>query len=198
VQVISDYWPLVVAGASLLVLALVWGVLYYRRRQRGPTLREAINAVSVDRLENIVVPDGMGGEIFIECLLLTGRGLVVLDIREYAGAVFGSDRMDEWTVIGANRRFAFPNPQSALYDRMAALRQFVRDVPVTGHVLFAAGADFSKGRPREVVFPEELERRYGRPDRAEVQRLRDAFAQHWDRVREAAKPAGVGGAGMRL
>ncbi len=197
-QVFSDHWPLIVAGAALLLLALILGVLLYRRRQRGPSLREAIDAVSVDRLENILVPDGMGGEIFIECLLLTGRGLVVLDIREYTGAVFGSDRMDEWTVIGSNRRFAFPNPQSALYDRMAALRQFVRDVPVNGHVLFASGADFSKGRPREVVFPEELERFYGRPDRSEAQRLLDAFAQHWDRVREAAKPAGVGGAGMRL
>jgi hypothetical protein len=196
VQVISEYWiPLL---GSLALIALVLAAVLYRRSRRQPSLRRAMSAVAVDRLENIVVPDGMGGEIYIEHLLLTARGLIVIDVKEYQGTIFGSDRMDEWTVIAAQRRFTFPNPQNTLYDRIAALRQFVRDVPVAGHVLFNQSADFSKGRPRDVILPAELEGHYGKLDRAESQRLLEAFAQHWDRVKDAAKPAARPSGGTRL
>lgn len=195
-QILSEYWIPVAGSVALLLLVLA--AVVYRQMRRRPSLRRAIQAVAVAKLQNVLVPDGMGGEIYIEHLLLTSRGLIVLDVKEYQGTVFGSDRMDEWTVIAAQRRFTFPNPQSMLYDRIAALRQFIRDVPVTGHVLFAHGADFSKGRPRDVILPEELEVEYGKPDRGEAQRLLEAFSQHWDRVKEAATPARHGGAGMRL
>ena len=93
----------------------------------------------------MLVPDGMGGQIQIEHLLLTANGLVVVDVKAFEGTIFASDRMEEWTVIGRDGRFTFPeSAQSTLYDRVAALRQLVRDVPVVGLVLFAPGADFRR------------------------------------------------------
>src|SRR5690554_7314103 len=91
----------------------------------------------------------MGGQIQVEHLLLTGSGMLVIDVKEYEGVVFAGERMEEWTVIGdgGRGRFTFPNPLRTLYDRVAALRQLVRDVPVEGYVLFASGAKFNKGRP---------------------------------------------------
>jgi hypothetical protein len=56
-------------------------------------------------------------------------------------------------------------------------------------VLFAADADFSKGRPRDVVLPAELVERYRKPEREQLERLLDAFAPHWDRVKAATEPA---------
>jgi len=96
--------------------------------------------------------------------------------------------MAEWTVIGKQGRFTFPNPLGTLYDRVAALRQLVRDVPVAGHVLFAGGADFSKGRPRDVLSATELVERYRRPEKEDIERLLVAFAPHWDRVKAAIEP----------
>jgi hypothetical protein len=96
--------------------------------------------------------------------------------------------MTEWTILSRRRRFTIPNPQSTLYDRVAALRQLVRDVPVAGHVLFAGGADFSKGRPRDVLSATELVERYRRPEKADIERLLVAFAPHWDRVKAAIEP----------
>ena len=61
----------------------------------------------------------------------------------------------------------------------------VRDVPVVGLILFAAGADFSKGRPKDVLLPGELMDRYRKPEQADLERLLVAFAPHWDRVKAA-------------
>jgi hypothetical protein len=177
------------AAAGAAVFAAVAIGLEVRWRRRGPPLEQALQNVSIARLHEVLVPDGNGGQIQIEHLLLTANGVVVIDVKSYAGTIFASDRMQEWTVIGRRGRFTFPNPQTALYDRVAALRQLVRDVPVSGHVLFAADADFSKGRPRDVVLPAELVERYRKPEREQLERLLDAFAPHWDRVKAATEPA---------
>ena len=185
-RVISDYWILL-AG---IVLAGVgaWLALRYWRRGRGDVLG-ALREVAVESLENVLVPDGMGGRIQIEQLVLTAQGILVVDVKRYEGVIFGSDRMNEWTVIGRRKRFTFPNPQHTLYDRVAAVKQLVRDVPVVGYVLFPESADFSKGKPRDVILPQELADRHRKPDRSATERLGLAFAQHWERVREAVEPA---------
>jgi len=38
--------------------------------------------------------------------------------------------MSDWTVMGRGRRYTFDNPQPALYDRIAAVKALVGDVPV--------------------------------------------------------------------
>ena len=62
--------------------------------------------------------------------------------------------------MAKDRRYTLVNPQPALYDRVAAVRSVVPNVPVTGHVLFSAEADFSKGMPKEVIQPSALAERY--------------------------------------
>jgi hypothetical protein len=136
----------------------------------------------------VLLPTGRGGHIQIEHLLLTGQGLVVIDAKLFAGTIFASERMAEWTVIGKKGRFTFPNPLGTLYDRVAALRQLVRDVPVAGHVLFGGGADFSKGRPRDVLSAAELMEIYRRPEQADLERLLVAFAPQWELVKSTIAP----------
>jgi hypothetical protein len=173
--------------AALVALVALSAWLLWRRRS-GPELKQALEAVAIERLQNVLVPDGMGGHIQVEHLLLTGRGLVVIDAKSFSGTIFASERMEEWTVIGQQGRFTFPNPLGTLYDRVAALRQLVRDVPVAGYVLFAGSADFSKGRPRDVLSANELVERYRRPDKEDLDRVLVAFAPHWDRVKSSIEP----------
>ena len=177
-----------IIGAALVGVILVAVVVWLWLRRRGPVIAEALQSVAIDRMQDVLVPDGMGGQIQIEHLLLTGNGLVVLDVKEFEGTIFASDRMEEWTVMGKQGRFTFPNPLGTLYDRVAALKQLVRDVPVTGFVLFGAGADFSKGRPKDVLLPSELVDRFRKPERADLERLLDAFAPHWDLVKTSVQP----------
>jgi len=181
-------------GGFALVLLLV-GLWWWRRRQRHGSRRRmerALQTVSVEMLEDVLIPDGMGGQIHLERLLLTGQGLVVLDLKDVPGAVFASDRMDDWTVIHTERRYSFPNPQGPLFDRVAAVRQLARDIPVAGHVLFSDRADLSKGHPRTVLQPADLLARYQKPSKADLAPVMDAFYPHWERVRREAVNARVG------
>jgi nuclease-like protein len=186
----SEYW---IGAAALLAATVVvfWIVRIWLRRRR-PRLSQALQEVSIDRLQNVLVPDGNGGQIQVEHLLLTANGLVVIDVKEFEGTIFAGERMAEWTVIGQRGRFTFPNPLGTLYDRVAALKQIVRDVPVVGVVLFGSGADFTKGRPKDVMLPGELIARYPRPEQADLERLLVAFAPHWERVKGAIEPVRTG------
>ncbi len=183
----TQYWIAVVGGVAVLLLAVL--LVRSIARRRRPDVVAVLRAAALETAHDILLPNGMGGQIHIEYLLLTAQGLVVVDTKQFVGTIFGGDRMDEWTVIGPQRRFTFPNPQTTLYDRIAAVRRLARDIPVHGHVLFSAGADFSGGRPREVILAEEFAALYAKPDKSEVEALKDALRPQWEAVRQAFQPA---------
>jgi hypothetical protein len=174
--------------AAALVVGLTTALSLSVWRRRRPKIMQVLQDVALEAAHHVLLPNGMGGQIYIEHLLLTAEGIVVVDVKEYEGAIFGGDRMDEWTVITANRRFTFQNPQETLYDRVAAVRRLARDVPVQGHVLFSTGADFTKGRPRDVILADEFAERYRKPEKADLEELKRALGPHWKRVKEAAQP----------
>ena len=174
---------------AVIVVAGLW--IWYRRRVGGNRLRKVLSEISHDRIDGLLIPNGDDGEIEIDHLLLTSQGLLIVDIKEAVGTVFGSDKMMEWTVIGDERRYTFPNPQTALYDRIAAVRHIVRQVPVAGRILFLDGADFTKGVPGMVSNLDELLEEFGESDKAVAKVKVDAFKPHWDLIRKAALGAQV-------
>ena len=188
----------IVIGSVVVLAVVAVGVWHFWWRRRRLTLSQVLGSVAIDRVQDVLLPDGNGGQIQIEHLLLTGNGLLVIDVKAFEGTIFASERMAEWTVISKKGRYTFPNPLGTLYDRVAALKQLVRDVPVAGLVLFGERADFSKGRPRDVLSPPELMERYARPEQADLERLLVAFAPHWERVKGATEPAPGGAARMAL
>lgn len=170
--------------AGIVALLIVWWL--YRRSRRGDKLQQVLAAISHDRIDSLVIPNGDEGEIQIDHLLLTAKGLLIVDIKDVAGKVFGSDKMQEWTVIADDRRFTFPNPQHALFDRIAAVSQIVRQVPVAGRVLFLDGAEFTKGVPGHVAGLDELAAEFGEADTATAKVKIEAFKPHWDLLRREA------------
>jgi hypothetical protein len=176
----------IAAAGVLLLVVLVW---IWRKRRRQPSIADALAAVAVDHLEDIVVPDGLGGEIHLEHLLLTSNGILVVNVKNYEGAIFAGERMDQWTAIGSVGRSTFQNPLPNLHDRVHAVRQLVRDVDVRGLVIFPSTADFSKGRPDEVMLPDDLRTAYAKPDQSDLGRRIEAFGPHWDKIRAAVQPA---------
>ena len=135
------------ATAALLLIVLIWLI----RRRRAADIEQRLARISTDLISNVLIPDGEGGEIHLEHVLLLPGEMLLLDVRDLAGTVFGSDSMQDWTVIDGSRRFTFSNPQHALYDRVAALRRLLPDVPVRGVIAFTARANIAKGTPSDVV-----------------------------------------------
>ncbi len=179
----SESLPWIGAGVVAVMLLGWW---LYRRSRDGSRLKRILGEISHDRIDGLVIPNGDDGEIQIDHLLLTSRGLLIVDIKDATGTVFGSDKMKEWTVISEDRRYTFSNPQEALYDRIAAVGHIVRQVPVAGRILFLDGAEFTKGVPSLVSNLDELLEEFGEPDKAAAKFKIEAFKPHWDLVRKAA------------
>ena len=176
-------WLLPMAVAA--VLLIVWLIVKVIRRKSGG-LEHALAEISFDRIEGLVIPSADEGEILVDYLLLTSQGLLILEVKDVQGTLFGGDKLQDWTVITNERRFTFSNPQPALYDRIAAVKQIVREVPVAGRILFLDGAQFTKGTPGLVSNLTQLVEEFGEPDKKAAKFKIDAFKPHWELIRKEA------------
>ncbi len=176
----------------LVVMLLALLAVYQRRYRKARRLAKVLGAIAFERIDGLIIPSADVGEIQIDHLLLTSEGLLIVDIKDVSGSVFGSDKMQDWTVISADHRFTFANPQHALYDRIAAVRQIVRLAPVIGRVLFLDGAEFTKGVPGLVSTLDSLLKEFNEKDRPVAKVKIKAFKPHWDIIRERAESAQSG------
>lgn len=186
----NEFLPSGLSGPGLFAIVAVVilsAILIIRARSGRPrTLQSVLDNIAYERIQGLVIPKADEGEIQIDHLVLTAQGLLIIDIKEVQGAVFGSDKMDSWTVIANDKRFTFNNPQPALYDRIAAVRQIVRQVPVAGKVVFLDGAEFTKGTPSLVTNLDELQAEFGDWDKDAAKVKIEAFMPHWEQIKQRA------------
>jgi len=175
----------VTAASVVLLLLVVLGIRYRRK-----ALQRQMQKAGFELLSDILVPNGEGGEIHIEHALLSSRGVVVLDIKDVNGNVFGSNSMQDWTVISAKRRFTFSTPQQSLYDRLAAVRRILPGIPVEGYVAFTSSAEFSKGQPDHVASLDQVLDELSAENRSVP--LPEEYRLEWRKLREEAIAAQVG------
>ena len=181
-------WLLIVCAAALgFVLALAWR--WYRQYRARKALRAAVTAGSSEHLIDMMVPDGMGGGFHVDYLLLTLRGVVVIDLRDVTGNIFGGDQMAEWTVMDGAHRFTFTNPQSALYDRIAAVKAITGEVPVEGRIVFTRHGKFPKGLPKWTLMLDALRADFAASDFDAPAESAAQFREGWQRLKDAVKPS---------
>ena len=181
-----------VASAALVLVGTGSYMAYgaYQRRTRRKALLARLERVGYQAAHQVLVPDGMGGFIHIDHLLLTPRGVLVLDTRRVAGLIFGGDQMSDWTVMG-RRRYTFDNPQPALYDRIAAVKALVGDaVPVEGRLLFSNHGKFTKGKPKYVLMLDGIEVEFPVVDRTQTNFPEyDVYTKAWSRLLTQLRPS---------
>jgi hypothetical protein len=177
-----------VVAAVVVVSMIVFVARVLRRRSAVRKLHQGIVSVSIEHLQNVLVPDGMGVGMHVDYLLLTSRGVVVVDLRDVDGNIFGGDQMTQWTVMNGATRFTFQNPQHALYDRVAAVRALAGELPVEGRVLFTRRAKFPKGLPRWTLMVDSLRSEF---PRVESDALMDRYKQDWEALRAAVSPSSL-------
>lgn len=181
----ADFSEIYLLPVALIVLLLLW-LIVRARRGRARSLVHALDKIAFERIEDLVIPSADGGEIQIDYLLLTAQGLLIIDIKDFNGAVFGSDKMQDWTVISDKHRFTFANPQPALRDRIEAVGQIVRQVPVAGRIVFLDGASFTKGVPALVSSLDDLIDEFVEQDKAAAKVNIEAFIPHWELIHAKA------------
>jgi len=180
------FWAIPAAIVAAIVALIVWSYLLFRAYRYRKDNEAAIASVAYEMLKNVLIPNGNGGQIHVHYLLLTQRGLLVADLLDRPGAIFGGDQMLEWTAIGKKQRYTFANPQHALYDRMAAVRLLTGEVPVEGRLLFTVKSDFPKGKPRNVLRIDDLTDDFPPVDKARGN-ITAAFGDVWANVKRHAE-----------
>jgi hypothetical protein len=90
-----------------------------------PRLRGAAGEAKVGRvlgslfdqvLNDVIVPDGRGGLTQIDHVALTAEGLLVIETKNYSGAIFGREGEAQWTqrLGGRSYRLIFRHPTSSI------------------------------------------------------------------------------------
>ena len=176
-------------AAGVVVVAIVGyaAVTLFIRRRTSKLNQQCIESIAYEVIRNILIPNGNGGQIHLNYLLLTERGLMVVDLFDVPGSVFGGDQMQQWTAIGRKRRYQFSNPQSLLYDRMAAVKLLAGTVPVDGCLIFTTRGEFPKGKPKYVARIDELGDYFPIVDRSRGY-VAGAFNDVWRNVKANAQP----------
>jgi hypothetical protein len=192
--------PIAVAAISVIAgigigFALAWAWRWYSARAQRLALIARITSVALDHARDVLVEDGNGGLMHLDYALLTPRGVLVLDVRDVAGNVFGSDQMSEWTVMDGAQRFTFTNPQAALYDRVAAVKAIATQVPVEGRIVFTRRAVFPKGMPRFTSGIDSFLSDFPLGDRANSERTAAPYMDAWTRLKSKLVPSPVPGRG---
>jgi hypothetical protein len=171
---------------------LVFFVVRHLRAKRAERRKLALlTGSAADHLQNVLVPDGNGGNYHCDFLLLSSRGVIVIDLRNVRGNVFGGDQMTEWTVMNGGERYTFPNPHSALYDRIAAVKAIVKDVPVEGRVVFSRRAQFPKGFPKWTLKLDSVGAEFPAMDAAQREVAVARFRDHWETLKCTVQPSSL-------
>jgi hypothetical protein len=187
----QSQFVLIVVGAVAFALLAFFGGRAWVVRRRDARRVARVTAGSADYLRNVLVPDGNGGDYHLDFVLLTSRGVVVIDMRDIIGNVFGGDQMTAWTLMSGPSRTTFVNPQAGLYDRIASVRAVIQDqqTPVEGRIVFTKRAKFPKGLPRFTVMLESVAAEFPRLGAAELDVAVSTYRPGWARLKEAARPS---------
>ncbi len=181
-------WLWIVAGLALLGAVGYFILEKVRQVRARRAIDNVISSVAYDELRNVLLPTGTGDQIHVNCLLLTQKGLLVIDLFDAHGMIFAGEKMEQWSIFGPKRHFMITNPLPILYDRVAALSQFAGDdVPVAGRIVFSMRGEFPKGRPDTVIRLDELQEQFPAVERS-AGGAAAAFADVWERIRQAAQP----------
>src|SRR4029453_11474121 len=91
-------WMWIVAavlGLGVATYAIVRRVQFLRARR---AIDNVIGSVAFDLLKNVLLPAGPGELVHLNYLLLTQRGLLVVDLFHLPGRIFGGEQMQNGAV----------------------------------------------------------------------------------------------------
>jgi hypothetical protein len=181
------------AAALACMAAVVAGGWYLWRWEQRRRMRQvrtfAVTSCGFDHMRDVLVPDGQGSALHVDFLLLTARGIIVIDLRDIAGNIFGGDQMSAWTVMHRAQRYTFDNPQTGLYDRIAAVRALAQGLPVDGRIVFTGRGRFPKGLPRHTLMLESLPSEFPVADRETMRTVLERWMPAWSAIRQAVTPS---------
>ena len=140
----------------LLVIALFW----YRKNNLKLRIKHIVKKISFDYLEDVIIDNGAEQYAQYDYIVLNDNGIIVLDIKNYAGNIFAAEKINEWTQVIDRNSYMFRNPFFDLSQKLDLLRNDVADLELSALIVFTDKAFFPKGRPDSVLTLNELKERF--------------------------------------
>jgi hypothetical protein len=142
------------ALAALLMLYLLRIPMRSWLEERQIT--RAAKRIGARMMHDVNLPDGLGGMVNIDFLVLSADAIVVIGVKRYDGMIFGSARTSEWTQTIDTRSYRFPNPDIQLAQQVSAVSSRFPKATVKGLHLFTDTAMFPWDKPDNVVQVQDL------------------------------------------
>lgn len=143
--------PIELILALVLSLAVFITYLWTRRQLSASAQVDLIlQPYKRDEIKEIIIPDGIGGLLEVEHIVLVDQGLLLIETYSISGNLFGAEHIDQWTQILDGRSYKFENPLRRLRTVRQALKLLAPNVPIFCKVVFNADSHFPKGKPEEV------------------------------------------------
>ncbi len=167
------------AGLALLVLL----ALLFRHRialwRENRQIAGVVRRLGPRSKTGLRLPDGTGGEVTLDYLVLTRDCLLVVGIKRFSGLIFGGPNMDQWTQVIKRVSYKFPNPDEYLLRQINAVRAMVPGIDVRGVHLFTHSAQFSRDKPANVLSTRDLKQL---PERPRLKEIPAALRQAWEQL----------------
>ncbi len=143
--------PIELVLVLFIFLSTLIALLWKRRKLSSAAQIELIlTSFKRDEVKAIIIPDGIGGLLEIEHLVLMEQGLLIVETYPISGNLFGAEQIDDWTQIIDGRSYKFANPLRRIRTARQALKLLAPNVPIFCRVVFNADSHFPKGKPDEV------------------------------------------------
>ena len=141
---------------GLFAFYLLYTILKYNLHKYQ--LESQISRLGIKQLKDITIDDGMDGEIQVERVFLTARGILAISTNFLSGNIFGDDKIDTWAQVIDKRTYRFPNPLYNFEHTLAALKHHFNDLTVEGKILFVGQCAFPTGQPLGALLIDDLEK----------------------------------------
>jgi len=170
--------------AVLISMTLVFSWSPWQQLISHWRLHALVDKLGRASLRNVFVPDDMGGDLYIEQLLLRDDGLLLVNVKSFRGNIFAADQIELWTQVLGHHSYKFQNPLHQQESDLQALKVLIPKVKLDGLVVFARGCRFPKGKPDKVV-DYDLLKNIKPPAEQVLPAVQDA----WEQLRKIAAPA---------
>ncbi|MDH5357359.1 MAG: NERD domain-containing protein [Gammaproteobacteria bacterium] len=134
----------------LLLVFIITKLFIKRKRSVSYQMASILKPYARDEIKEFIIPDGVGGLLEVEHLVLMDQGLLLIKTYPYSGNLFGAENIEQWTQIIDGRSFKFINPLYHIHSSRLALTAVAPKVPVYCRIVYTGNSVFPKGKPDEV------------------------------------------------
>ncbi|MCE5361264.1 MAG: NERD domain-containing protein [Acidithiobacillus sp.] len=120
-------------------------------------VKTAVSGLCAASVHDVLVQDERG-LTQIDHILLTSRGIVAIETKNYAGTLYDNGRGRPWVQRIGRRSNKLHNPLDQNYRHRKALESILPGIPVMDLVVLAGPARFGNGRPERVLTLRELKK----------------------------------------